>query len=78
MSVTAKRGKWLVEILENSNHKLEPRFTDNKEVALKFNDLSAAIENIKKLTDYSIDEWAFYENGKLMEEKRNGKSSLAN
>lgn len=78
MSVKVKRGKWLVEIFENSNHKLEPRFTDNKEVALKFNNLSAAIEIIKKLTDYSFDEWAFYENGKLMEEKRNGKSSLAN
>lgn len=70
MSVTAKRGKWLVEIFKNSNHKLEPRFTNNKEVAFEFNDLNSAIENIKKLTDYSFDDWAFYENGKLVEKKK--------
>lgn len=70
MSVKAKRGKWLVEILENSNHKLVPQFTDNKEAAFEFNDLNSAIENTRKLADYSFDEWAFYENGKLVEEKK--------
>ncbi len=67
MSVTAKRSKWLVEIFENANHKLEPRFSDNKEVAFKFNDLNSAIENIKKLTDYSFDEWAFFEDEKFVD-----------
>ena len=67
MSVTAKRGKWLVEILENANHKLEPRFSDNREVALKFNDLDSAIENVKKLTDYSFDDWAFFEDEKFVD-----------
>ena len=67
MSVTAKRGKWLVEILENANHKLEPRFRDNREVALKFNDLDSEIENVKKLTDYSFDDWAFFEDEKFVD-----------
>lgn len=71
MSVKVKRGKWLVGIFENSNHKFEPRFTDNKEAAFVFDDLNSAIANIKKLTDYSFDEWAFYEDGKLVEEKQN-------
>lgn len=71
MSVTAKRGKWLVEIFENSNHKLEPRFTDNREAAFVFDDLNSAIANIKKLTNYSFDEWAFYKDGKLVEKKQN-------
>lgn len=74
MSVKAKRGKWLVEIFENSNHKLEPRFTSNKDAALEFNDLNSAVENIKKLTDYSFDEWAFYKDGKLVEEIQNEKN----
>lgn len=74
MSVTAKRGKWLVEIFENSNHKLEPRFTSNKDAAFEFSNLNSAIEKVKKLTDYSFDEWAFYEDGKLVEEKQNEKN----
>lgn len=42
MSVKVKRGKWLVGIFENSNHKFEPRFTDNKEAAFVFDDLNSA------------------------------------
>lgn len=67
MSVTVKRGKWLVEIYKNASGQLEPIFTDNKKAALEFDDLSTAIEKVKKLTDFSFDEFAFYENGKLME-----------
>ncbi|MCX8721423.1 MULTISPECIES: hypothetical protein [unclassified Lactobacillus] len=51
MSVTVKRGKWLVGIYKNASGVFEPIFTDNKKAALKFNNLSTAIENIKKLTD---------------------------
>lgn len=69
MSVTVKRGKWLVGIYKNASGVFEPIFTDNKKAALEFNNLSTAIENIKKLTDFSFDEFAFYENGKLTEVK---------
>ena len=69
MSVTVKRGKWLVGIYKNASGVFEPIFTDNKKVALEFDDLNGAIEKVKKLTDYSFDEFAFYENGKLMEVK---------
>ncbi|MCX8723082.1 hypothetical protein [Lactobacillus sp. B4005] len=72
MTVTIKnkinRG-WIVGTYKSTSGVFEPIFTDNKKAALKFNNLSTAIENIKKLTDYSFDEFAFYENGKLMEVK---------
>lgn len=67
MTITVKRGKWLVGIYKNASGVFEPIFTDNKKAALEFNNLNTAIKNIKKLTDYSFDEFAFYENGKLME-----------
>lgn len=69
MSVTVKRGKWLVGIYKNASGVFEPIFTDNKKAALEFNNLSTAIEKVKKLTNFSFDEFAFYENGKLMEVK---------
>lgn len=67
MSITVKRGKWLVGIYKNASGVFEPIFTDNKKAALEFDDLNGAIEKVKKLTDYSFDEFAFYKNGKLME-----------
>lgn len=69
MSVTVKRGKWLVGIYKNANGVFEPIFTDNKKAALEFDNLSTAIEKVKKLTNFSFDEFAFYENGKLTEVK---------
>ena len=69
MTITVKRGKWLVGIYKNASGVFEPIFTDNKKAALEFNDLNEAIEKVKKLTNYSFDEFAFYTNGKLMEVK---------
>lgn len=70
MTVTIKnkinRG-WIVGIYKNASGKFEPIFTDNQEAALEFDDLSTAIEKVRKLTDFSFNEFAFYENGKLLE-----------
>ena len=60
---------WIVGTYKNASGVFEPIFTDNKKAALEFNNLSTAIKNIKKLTDFSFDEFAFYKNGKLMEVK---------
>lgn len=72
MTVTIKnkinRG-WIVGTYKSTSGVFEPIFTDNKKAALEFNNLSTAIENIKKLTDFSFDEFAFYENRKLTEVK---------
>lgn len=72
MTITVKNKTyhgWIAGILKNKNGQFEPIFTDNKKAALEFDNLSTAIKNIKKLTDFSFDEFAFYENGKLMEVK---------
>lgn len=72
MTITVKNKTyhgWIAGILKNKNGQFEPIFTDNKKTALEFNNLSTAIEKIKKLTNFSFDEFAFYENGKLMEVK---------
>lgn len=70
MTVTIKnkinRG-WIAGILKNQSGQFEPIFTDNRKTALEFNNLSTAIEKVKKLTNFSFDEFAFYENGKLTE-----------
>ena len=72
MTVTIKnkinRG-WIVGIYKNASGVFESIFTDNKKAALEFDDLSGAIEKVKKLTNFSFDEFAFYENGKLTEVK---------
>lgn len=60
---------WIAGILKNQSGQFEPIFTDNRKTALEFDNLNGAIENIKKLTNFSFDEFAFYENGKLMEVK---------
>ena len=72
MTITVKSKTyhgWIAGILKNQSGQFEPIFTDNRKTALEFDDLNGAIENIKKLTDYSFDEFAFYKNGKLMEVK---------
>lgn len=70
MSVMVKnkinRG-WIVGTYKSTSGAFEPIFTDNQEAAFEFDDLNEAIEKVKKLTDYSFDEFAFYKNGKLME-----------
>ncbi|QYN53081.1 hypothetical protein [Lactobacillus panisapium] len=72
MTVTIKnkinRG-WIVGTYKSTSGAFEPIFTDNKKAALEFDDLNEAIEKVKKLTNFSFDEFAFYENGKLMEVK---------
>ena len=72
MSVIVKnkinRG-WIVGTYKSTSGAFEPIFTDNQEAAFEFDDLNEAIEKVKKLTDYSFDEFAFYKNGKLMEVK---------
>lgn len=81
MSVKVKNKinqKWLSGVYSDSNNKTKPRYTDNEQAAFEFVGMHTALPIIESLNDYSLSEWAFYENGKLMEEKRNGKSSLAN
>ena len=72
MTITVKSKTyhgWIAGILKNQSGQLEPIFTDNRKTALEFNNLSTAIEKVKKLTNFSFDEFAFYENGKLTEVK---------
>ncbi|WP_294837286.1 hypothetical protein, partial [uncultured Lactobacillus sp.] len=59
----------IVGTYKSTSGAFEPIFTDNRKTAFEFNNLSTAIEKIKKLTNFSFDEFAFYENGKLMEVK---------
>lgn len=71
MSVTVKNKinqKWLVGVYSNSNNKIKPRFTDNEQAAFEFVGMHTALPIIQSLTDYSQSEWAFYEDGKLVEE----------
>lgn len=71
MTITVKKiyHGWIAGILKNQSGQFEPIFTDNQEAAFEFDDLNEAIEKVKKLTDYSFDEFTFYKNGKLMEVK---------
>lgn len=62
--------KWLVGVYSNSNNKIKPRFTDNEQAAFEFVGMHTALPIIQCLNDYSQSEWAFYEDGKLVEEKK--------
>ena len=72
MTITVKNKiyhGWIAGILKNQSGQFEPIYTDNRKTALEFNNLSTAIEKVKKLTNFSFDKFAFYENGKLTEVK---------
>lgn len=59
--------KWLLEIDKTANGKIKPKFTDNQVAATWFSDFDTAIKALSNLSDYGLNEWAFYENNKLME-----------
>lgn len=70
MTVTVKNKinrKWLLEIDKTANGKTKPKFTDNQLITILFSDFDAAFKALSNLSDYGLSEWAFYENGKLME-----------
>lgn len=72
MSVTVKNKineKWLVGVFPNANNELKPKFTDNKEAAFLFTGMHTAVPILDSLKDYSLSEWAFFEDGKLVEQK---------
>ena len=72
MTITVKSKTyhgWIAGFLKNQSGQFEPIFTDNRKTALELTNLSTAIEKVKKLTNFSFDEFAFYENGKLTEVK---------
>lgn len=59
--------KWLLEFNKTANGKTKPEFTDNQLAAIWFSDFDTAVKAVSNLSDYSLSEWAFYENGKLTE-----------
>lgn len=72
MSVTVKNKinqKWLVGVYSNSSNKTKPRFTSNEQATFEFVGIHTALPIIESLKDYGMSEWAFFEDGKLVEEK---------
>lgn len=72
MTITVKNKinqKWLVEIDKTANGKIKPKFTDNQLMTILFSDIDSAVKAVSNLSNYGLSEWAFYENGKLMEVK---------
>lgn len=59
--------KWLLEIDKTAGNKIKPKFTDNQLIAILFSDFDTAVKAVSNLSDYGLSEWAFYENGKLLE-----------
>lgn len=72
MSVTVKNKinqKWLAGVFTNADNKIKPRFTDNEQAAFEFTGMHTALPIVESLKNYGLSEWAFFEDGKLVEEK---------